>query len=249
MIHEADCIDFLAQQPTASVNLIIADPPYRTTKLDFDKAPPLDFAAWWAEVERVLVPAGVVLMFAADLFTIDMIQANRDAYRYRMVWMKSKPTGFLAANRRPMRVHEDILVFGHNGDSSTYNPQKSRRGQGSTRKSTYRKSQATAHYGTHRNGEYDDDGTRYPTSVLEFDSVPTLHCLNPTEKPLDLIRTLVRTYSNEGDKVLDTFCGSGVTAHACLLERRDFAGCDVDPEQVSQATARLQAVQVPALFQ
>ncbi|RSK33938.1 DNA-methyltransferase [Hymenobacter metallilatus] len=249
MIQEANALDFLAAQGTASAHLIIADPPYRTTKLAFDKAPPLDFAAWWAEVERVLVPAGVVLMFSADLFTVDMILANRAAYRYRMVWVKSKATGFLSAKKRPMRGHEDILVFGRNADASTFNPQKSRRGAASVRKSIYRKNQATAHYGTHRNSEYADDGTRYPTSVLEFDSVPTLHCLNPTEKPLDLIRTLVRSYSNEGERVLDTFSGSGVTAHACLLEGREFAGCDVDPQQVTQANVRLQSVQVPSLFQ
>lgn len=248
MIQQADCIDFLAAQPAASVDLIIADPPYRTTKLALDQKKPVDWVAWWAEAERALKPAGVVLMFAADLFTVDMIQANRENYRYRLVWKKSKATSFLAAKLRPMRVHEDILVFGRNGDSSTYNPQKTPSGK--PKKSSYtRKNDRSQHYGRHRSSEYIDDGTRYPTSVLEFASVPTMHCIHPTEKPLDLLRYLVLTYSNPVDKVVDCFIGSGVTAHACLLEGRDFAGCDDDPDCVASALSRLQAVQVPALFQ
>ncbi len=242
MIHPvqlADAHAFLAAQPTDSAHLLIADPPFRTTCLAFDqRSKKVDWLTWWAEAERVLAPAGMVAMFTAGLFTFEMYATNPAMYRYRRVWEKSKPTNFLSANRQPLNVHEDILIFGRNGNASTYNPQK----QPTTRPNKTnggKKAQRADHYGTHRAVAYVDDGTRFPTSVMHYPSVPTIETLNQTEKPLGLLRELVLTYTNPGEQVLDCFCGSGVSAVACWLERRAWAGCDDDPEQVDRANARI----------
>ena len=238
-VQLADAREFLAGLPSNSVHLLIADPPFRTTRLAFDQRhTPGDWPAWWKEAERVLVPAGIVAMFTAGLFTFEMYAANPHLYRYRKVWEKSKPTNFLSANRQPLNVHEDILIFGRNGDASTYNPQKQLSGC-PNKTNLNKKAQRIEHYGRHRAKDYVDDGTRFPSSVMFYPSVPTVHTLNPTEKPLGLMRELVLTYTNPGEKVVDCFCGSGVSAVASWLEGRDFAGCDDDPEQVGQANARL----------
>lgn len=241
-VQQADAQQFLAAQPTGSVHLLIADPPYKTTNLAFDRRCPVSWPDWWPEAERVLAPGGIVVMFTAGLFTFEMYAANPELYRYRRVWEKSKPTNFLSANRQPLNVHEDLLIFGRNGNASTYNPQK----QPTTRpnKTNLNKEpQRADHYGKHRATAYVDDGTRHPTSVMHYPSVPTVDTLNPTEKPLGLLRELVLTYTNPGEQVLDCFCGSGVTALACWLEGRAFAGCDDDPKQVDQANQRLRRAQ------
>ena len=101
----------MRQLPDASVDVIISDPPYHTTQLHYDRAPMIDWAAWWREANRVVKPTGTIVLFADDLFTIDLILTNRKQYRYRLVWEKTRRTRFLDANRRPLKAHEDILIF------------------------------------------------------------------------------------------------------------------------------------------
>ena len=110
-LHLADCLDLMRQLPDASVDVIISDPPYHTTQLHYDRAPMIDWAAWWREANRVVKPTGTIVLFADDLFTIDLILTNRKQYRYRLVWEKTRRTRFLDANRRPLKAHEDILIF------------------------------------------------------------------------------------------------------------------------------------------
>lgn len=242
-LHQADCLEYMASQPTGGFDAIIADPPYMTTNLHFDKAPPLDWAAWWEQVWRVVKPSGVVVLFAADLFTVDLILTQRANYRYRLVWEKSNYTGFLDANNRPMRSHEDVLVFARQFKASTYNVQK----QAATRytTSTTRDGliQGQTHWGAGKGRTaWEDDGTRHPGSILKFASVKKQDSLHPTQKPLDLMRWLVRTYTNPGDTVLDCFAGSGSTLAACLHEGRHGVGCETDADYSTKARQRLQAI-------
>ncbi|TGE29836.1 DNA-methyltransferase [Hymenobacter metallicola] len=245
-LHHQDCLQVMASLPDGSVDAIIADPPYLTTNLHFDQGA-FNWSAWWVQARRVLKDNGVVVLFAADLFTLDLIQSNREWYRYRMVWAKSRASRFLDAAWRPLAGHEDLIVFAPNIKAATYNAQKQQTSRNVGR--VKRKPDVAQHYQQHRGGEYNDTGERHPTTVLDFASVPTVNCAHPTEKPVDLLRWLVSTYTNEGDTVLDCFAGSGSTGHACLVEGRRFIGCELHLEYYTAALTRLQAIAAtPTLF-
>lgn len=250
MIHQAECIEYMAGCPDACFDAIIADPPYRTTNLAFDQAAPLDWAAWWAEAWRVVKPTGVVVLFAADLFTVDLILTQRANYRYRLVWEKSNNTGFLDASNRPMRSHEDVLLFARQFKASTYNVQKQPANRFTSGTTTAGLIKGKTHWGEGKGRvKWEDDGTRHPGSVLRFGSIKRADSLHPTQKPLNLMRWLVRSYTNPGETVLDCFAGSGSTGHACLLEGRRFVGTELNTEYCQTARARLAAVvATPSLF-
>lgn len=235
-----DCLEVMKQFPDNYFDCCLTDPPYGTTALDFDQTP-IDWAAWWTEVHRVTKENAVIVCFAADLFTVDLIQSNRKNYRYRLVWEKTMPTGFLDANRRPLRAHEDILIFARKFKGSTYNAQKE---EGEAYKRPPRSSER--HYGpTTQNPGVLSDGARHPKTIIKFanpNGGP-----HPTQKPLDLMQWLVSTYTNPGDKVLDPFCGSGTTGAACVALHREFVGVELDPKYHAIAQRRVR-VAVPALL-
>jgi site-specific DNA-methyltransferase (adenine-specific) len=243
-IHHADFRTFLAGEPAGKYDLLLTDSPYYTTNLAFDKAPQIDYEReFWPEAWRVLKTSGVVVMFAADLFTVDLLLSQRKAYRYRLVWEKNSATNFLSANRRPMSMHEDILIFCQQPGESTYNAQKR---VGKPYKSHRKNSTKADHYGGHEATEYGKmyGAERHPGTVLAFDSPPPCGPgrYHPTQKPVDLLRWLIRAYSNPGDTVLDCFAGSGSTLEACLAEGRYGVGCELDATYYAKANARLQAI-------
>lgn len=234
-----DALDVLAALPGDSVPAIITDPPYGSTELAFDQKP-VNWSLVWPELRRVLTPAGVIVMFAADLFTVDMIQQGRDIYRYRLVWEKSRNTGFLDANIRPMRSHEDVLIFAPRLKSSTYNAQKVQSDRYTA--ATVRKApRGDTHWGKDKTkGEWQDDGTRHPGSVLKFASIRSQDSIHPTQKPVELMKWLIASYTNPGDVVLDPFMGSGSTGVACLQLGRQFWGIEKDPAYFALASRRIQ---------
>lgn len=232
----------MRQFPDGHFDCVCTDPPYGTTALAFDQTP-IDWAAWWTEIHRVTKETGVIVCFAADLFTVDLIQSNRKNYRYRLVWEKTMPTGFLAANRRPLRAHEDVLIFARRFMGSTYNPQKV---AGETRRKT-RKTPNVAHYRENVREAESEYSDRHPRSVLAFASEQVCDRAHPTQKPLDLMQWLVNTYTNPGDKVFDPFCGSGSTGAACVALHREFVGIELDPAYHAVAAKRVANAQ-PALL-
>lgn len=242
VIH-GDCLEEMKRFPDGYFDATICDPPYGTTALHFDQTP-IDWAAWWAEVHRVTKETGVIVCFAADLFTVDLIQSNRQNYRYRLVWEKTMPTGFLDANRRPLRAHEDILIFARRFKGSTYNPQRWEAGFIANQRSK----RTQAHYGKVREDRPYEGGTdRHPTTILKFASEPTTGRLHSSQKPLDLMQWLVATYTNAGDRVLDPFTGSGSTGAACIALGREFVGVELDAAYHAIAERRIQNAQ-PALL-
>ena len=242
VVHLGDCLDVMKTFPDNYFSAVITDPPYGTTALAFDQTP-INWPAWWAEVHRVTKEAGVIVCFAADLFTVDLIQSNRKHSRYRLVWEKTMPTGFLDANRRPMRCHEDVLVFMRRMEGSTYNAQKV---AGEHRKKT-RPSAGSDHYAAYTAFTEATYNSRHPTTILSFASEGVHDRAHPTQKPLDLMEWLVRTYTNPGDKVLDPFAGSGSTGAACVTLGREFVGVELDPTYHAIATRRVANAQ-PALL-
>lgn len=196
--------------------------------------------AWWSEIHRVCKPSAVLISFGAQPFTTDLIVSNRRNFRYSLVWQKTNAVGFLSANVRPLRSHEDILIFCQRfgrvqGEmQSVYNPQM-QIGKPYTHRS---RSRPAAHYSSLKDiGDYDNPGTRYPTSVLTFPrDTPSLH---PTAKPVALLSWLIRTYSLPGQTVLDPFAGNGSTGAACAIDGRKFIGIELDPDYYAVAAKRL----------
>jgi DNA modification methylase len=238
-LHFGCCIAYMRTMATGSVFLMVVDSPYNNTDLDFDKQP-VDWAAWWVEAKRILAPTGVIICFACELFTLDLIASNRAWYRYRMVWVKSKASRYCDTSWRPLTAHEDIIVFAPAPKSATYNPQRSAY-TGPT-KNAKRKAVALGHYkGQRFASEYKDDGTRHPTTVLKYASVgsTSLH-FNQTAKPLPLIQELVLTFSNPGELVFEPFAGDAPTGLACQNTGRPYVGCEKDLAQYEWSQATLQ---------
>jgi 16S rRNA G966 N2-methylase RsmD len=240
----ADCHEWIKALPDNSIDIVCCDPPYHTTQLKFD-ALEVRWPELWAEIYRVCKPSAVQVMFSAQPFTTDLINSNRKRFRYPLVWAKTMPTGFLDANRRPLRAHEDVLVFSATG-SSTYNPQMV---PCAPRRIGHQSDHQTSHYGAIRTDNRRIVTEAHPQSVISVGS--NGHggtSLHPTQKPLELLCYLVKTYSNPGDTVLDLFAGSGTTLVACLLTSREALGCEISPEYYAIAKRRLDAVMAqPAL--
>ena len=220
-IYNFDCRIGLSMLDDESVDLLFVDLPYGTTQNKWDTViPPEDL---WPEYERVIKPNGAILLFGQDKFTAAMMMSNQKLHRYNIIWQKTTPTGFLNANRMPLRSHEDIMVFYKR--LPTYNPQKTT-GHEPTHSYTKHTSDGT-NYGKTKIGVSGGGSTeRFPTSVWTFATDKQKSCLHPTQKPLELCRYAIRTFSNPGDLVVDHCCGSGTIPLAAKLEGRHFIGMD-----------------------
>ena len=237
-IHHGNCLDILPTLPAQSVDAIIADPPYGTTACKWDSVIPLD--AMWRELKRVIKPRGAVVLFAAQPFTSALVMSNAGWFRYVWVWEKQKPTNFLQARKQPLRAHEDIVVF--SSGQAPYNP------QGTRATSVHSGRLNKAANGVYRSvpgATYVQTVGNFPRTVLRFDTDTTNP--HPTAKPVELLRYLVRTYTNPGETVLDFTMGSGTTGVACAMEGRNFIGIELDAGYYDIAQRRIEQVQ-PALL-
>lgn len=242
-LHNANCFEIMAKIPDGSIDLIITDPPYFSTNLHFDKGERLDFKAWLLECQRVLKPAGVLVSFADFNLLAELRGYGAFKSTYELIWHKTMAVGFLDANNRPLRAHEFIGVFTDKFKEAVYNPQKVK----SASKNKGKTINTTSNiYSQCSGSEWVDDNTRHPTTILNgfYDSerfnTGLSGNMHPTQKPLDLVSWLMRTYSNEGDLVLDCFMGSGTVGHAAALLNRGFIGCELDATYYSIAKARIE---------
>lgn len=232
-----DSIEEMGKLEEASIDLILCDLPYGTTSCSWDVVIP--FEDLWREYNRVLKPNGLVVLFSSGLFAIDLINSNRKNFKYKLIWKKNVPTGMSSAKSRPMKYYEEICIFGNS--KGTYNPQmKDRVGVG---KACYNYD----HYcGSSNHVKYDKIKKKYdpdkvqPSDILEFNVVPNRKGkVHPTQKPVELLEYLIKTYSNEGDLVLDNTMGSGSTGVACKHLNRDFIGIERDKGYFAIAERRL----------
>ncbi|MGQ0662436.1 MAG: DNA-methyltransferase [Pseudomonadota bacterium] len=221
---EGDCLQGLRRIPSASVAMVLCDLPYGTTQNKWDSVIPLD--RLWAEYRRVVRPGGVVVLTAYGIFTAKLILSNEAWFKYKITWIKSKPTNFLNAKKQPLRKHEDICVF--YDKRPTYVPQMVY--GGAYNKGT-RKDQLSGCYGDFKPVVVRSEGARYPTDVVYFKTAesegPVWH---PTQKPVALGRYLIRTFTKPGDIILDNAFGSGSFLVAALLEGRNFYGIEKNEE-------------------
>lgn len=233
-----DSIEEMGKLEEASIDLILCDLPYGTTSCSWDVVIP--FEDLWREYNRILKPNGLVVLFSSGLFTLDLINSNRKNFKYKLIWKKNVPTGMSSAKSRPMKYYEEICIFGNS--KGTYNPQmKDRVGVG---KACYNYD----HYcGSSNHVKYDKIKKKYdpdkvqPSDILEFNVVPNRNGkVHPTQKPVELLEYLIKTYSNEGDSVLDNTMGSGSTGVACKHLNRDFIGIERDKGYFEIAERRLE---------
>ena len=219
-LFEGDCLEILPWFPPKSVSLILCDLPYGTTQNKWDCVIPLE--QLWPLYRRVLKPNGVVVLTAHSVFTAKLILSNTEWFKYKIVWEKSKPTNFLNAKIQPLRKHEDICVF--YTKQPIYNPQMS---NGTPYNKGVRKNQLSGCYGDFLPAHVHSKGERYPTDVVYFKTAesegPVWH---PTQKPVELGRYLVRTFTNPGDLVLDNAFGSGSFLVAAAKEERHYVGIE-----------------------
>lgn len=226
-IRQGDCLRLLGELADNSVDMILTDPPYGTTANTWDKRVPLDLM--WEQFNRVIKPNGAIVMFAQMPYGAELICSNKKMFRYEWIWEKSCAMGFFNANKMPLRAHENILVFYKS--LPTYNPQFT---QGKPYKNTHA---PTTNYSPCARTETVNDGTRYPRDVIKMsrDSNST----HPTQKPVALCEYLIRTYTNEGETVLDPFTGSGSTGVAAINTGREFIGIELDEKYYELAKQRL----------
>jgi len=225
-LYEGDCLELMRQIPDASVDMILCDLPYGTTQNKWDSVIPLD--QLWEQYERIIKPKGVIALTSQGIFTARLILSKEEWFRYKFVWVKSKPTNFLNARRQPLRQHEDICVF--YGSQPNYRPVMSK---GEPYDKGTRKAQYTGSYGDFRPVQVKSDGERFPTDTLyckTAESEAGGRVWHPTQKPVALGRYLIRMFTGEGDVVLDNAFGSGSFLVAAALEGRRFIGIEKNEE-------------------
>ena len=237
-IYQGDCLDVMSKIEDHSIDLVLCDPPYGITGNKWDTIIPYD--ELWKHYKRVIKPKGVIILFSHGLFTAKIMLSNESWYRYKLVWIKSKATGFLQANKQPLRKHEDICVF-YEGQPD-YNPVMT---QGDPYNKGIRKGDEGGTYGNYKEIYAVSDGQRYPTDTLyckTSESEPGEKGLHPTQKPIALGRYLIRMFTNEEDVVMDNAFGSGSFLVAAKLENRNYIGIEKNPDFVEIAKSRLQNV-------
>ena len=233
---QGDCLEVMKTLPDNSVDAIITDLPYGTTACKWDVVIPLE--PMWTHVKRLLKKNGVFVTTASQPFTSALIMSNPKWFRYCWVWEKSKATGFLNAKKRPLVAHEDIVVFSCN--APVYYPQR-------VKGLPYSRGMRKAQTENDVYGKFDrtfiksSDGKRYPRSVLKFKTAETEgETYHKTQKPVALFEYLIKTYTNEGDTVLDFCMGSGTTGVACVQTGRHFIGIENDLTYFNIATRRIE---------
>lgn len=233
-----DCLELMKDIPDGSVDAIITDLPYGTTRNQWDSVIPLD--KLWAEYLRITKPNAAIVLFSQQPFTSALVMSNPSMFRYEWIWQKENGTGHLNAKKMPMKEHENVVVF--YDKFPTYNPIM-KQGEPYRCKS----GEPSSNYGSQHSVETINNGERYPTTIIKYNRDKDK--FHPTQKPVDLLRYLIRTYTNEGETVLDSCCGSGTTAISAIREKRNFICIEKSEEYFNIAKKRIEnELNQPTLF-
>lgn len=231
-----EAIEEMSKLNDNSIDLVLTDPPYGTTALKWDNI--LDFSKVWEQYDRIVKENGAIVIFGQEPFSSMLRTSNLKNYKYDLVWLKNKPTNFFQLKRRVGKDTENIMVFYKK--QPTYNPQMRKHdGKPVTNAPAKNHQSITSGKNNSKITPYKDNGMRYPSSVLSFAKVPNNKFVHPTQKPVDLLEWLIKTYSNEGDVVLDNTMGSGSTGVAALKNGRDFIGIELDNNYFKIAQDRI----------
>jgi site-specific DNA-methyltransferase (adenine-specific) len=240
-LRQGDCLEVMREIPDNSVDMILCDLPYGVTQSKKDKK--IEFKPLWEQYERIIKDNGCIALFGQGLFYVDLVNSNRKLFRYDLVWDKCLISGFLNANRMPLRQHEQISIFYKK--QPIYNPQftqgKHLHGKGTAYKNKELTNNNYGQFGVledTRNGSTE----KYPTSIVKFKKVHPSKALHPTEKSIECLEWLIKTYTNVGDLVLDNCMGSGSTGVACVNTNRSFIGIELDNNYFEIAKQRIEKV-------
>jgi site-specific DNA-methyltransferase (adenine-specific) len=228
-----DCLEVMQSIPNKSIDAIICDLPYGTTACKWDSVIP--FEPLWEQYKRIIKDNSAIVLTAAQPFTSALVMSNIKMFKYAWVWDKANSTGFLNAKKQPLRQTEDIVVF--YDKLLTYNPQMEVRGKARV-KGGYNKLNGSENYGNFHD-ILSKNNLYYPTNLLNISNAHKKGKVHPTQKPVALMEYLVKTYTNEGDTVLDNCMGSGTTGLACKNLGRKFIGIEQDANYFEIAKNRI----------
>jgi site-specific DNA-methyltransferase (adenine-specific) len=235
-VIQGDCLEVMRDIPDGSVDMILCDLPYGTTACKWDAIIP--FEPLWEQYERIIKDNGAIVLTASQPFASALLMSNHKLFKYELIWDKVGTSSGVLAKKRPLKSHENILVFYK--QQPTYNPQM-REGIRWHRGGKMRKT--PAFYGESKEiGKPFSDRTnlKYPKSIITVSNANRTHNIHPTQKPVPLFEYLIRTYTKEGEIVLDNCIGSGTTAVAAINTNRQFIGIEREPEYVEIANNRIE---------
>jgi DNA modification methylase len=232
-LYNGDCLEIMKNIPDNSVDMILTDPPYGTTKCKWDSVIP--FEPMWEQLNRIIKPNGAILLFGSEPFSSALRMSNIKNYKYDWVWDKKQAGNVLNAKKQPLKTFENIIVF----NSKTYYPimrKGKMRKKGGLNKQPEITGKVKLDYMTY-NDEY------YPIAILEFSNADKRNRLHPTQKPVALLEYLIKTYTQEGETVLDFTMGSGSCGVACINTNRNFIGIELDENYFNIAKERIEQAQ------
>jgi len=227
LLH-GDCLERMKEIPDKSIDMVLCDLPYGTTQCKWDTIIP--FEPLWQQYNRIIKDNGAIVLTASQPFTTTLINSNIKHFRYSWTWEKEQGVNFLMAKKQPLKVHEDVCVFSKR--QTVYNPQMS---EGKPYISS--KGDSGEVTGRVKKIQTKNKGTRYPRSIIQFKRETGLH---PTQKPVALLEYLIKTYTLEGETVLDNCMGSGSTGVACVNTNRNFIGIEKDTKYFEIAKSRIE---------
>ena len=235
-LYNGDCLELIKDVPSGSIDLILTDPPYGTTNCKWDIIIP--FEPMWKQIKRIIKPNGAVCLFGSEPFSSALRMSNIKDFKYDWYWQKTTPSGFLNAKKQPLRNIETISVF--YSKQPTYNPQKTYAHKRKVSLAQHKQNCKNAQdYNDYRLTSYDST-ERYPTQILQFKTDRQKSALHPTQKPVALLEYLIKTYTNDGETVLDFTMGSGSTGVACVNTNRNFIGIELDEGYFQIAKQRIE---------
>ena len=241
-IHNEDCLPAMRRMKDNSIDAIITDPPYGTTACKWDSIIPLK--PMWEQLNRIIKPNGAIVLFGSEPFSSALRMSNIKNYKYDWIWDKKVSSGFLNAKKQPLRRIENIIIFYKK--QPTYNPQFKKRTESEIK--TFKAKQSCNGVGTENYNKYDLIKTKkaenkYPVNII-FKNSKEKECnfknrKHPTQKPIELMEYLIKTYTNENETVLDFTMGIGSTGVACINTNRKFIGIELDKDYFNAASKRL----------
>lgn len=236
-IYHGNCLEIMDQliEMNIKVDLILTDPPYQKTKNKWDTLIPFD--DMWNRLKKLRKENTPIILFGQGIFSAKLIISNQKEYKYSLIWDKEHPSGFLNANRMPLTSHEDILIFYKK--PPIYNPQKFKGKQNNPTGNSIPKTNNNYCLFTQKDNSEKYGNMKFPRSILRFKKPHPSVMVHPTQKPVELLEYLIKTYSNENSLVLDFTMGSGSTGVACKNLNRDFIGIEINEDYFKLAKNRL----------
>lgn len=233
-LYNGGCLEVMKNIADKSVDMILCDLPYGTTACKWDVV--ISFDKLWEQYNRIIKDNGAIVLFGSQPFTSVLVNSNLRGYKHHWIWLKNRGTGFQVAKYRPMMKTEDIIVFTKKGERINYYPQMIKLDK------PYFSRNASSSNGTNPLAHFNSGGkmvdSKYPTNVLEFPKVAKP--IHPTQKPVELLEYLIKTYTNENETVLDNCMGSGSTGVACKHTNRNFIGIELDNNYFEIAKKRIE---------